>query len=71
VRGGVTDGEFVHQDPFLEGWDVRDDGHAGTGEVLVIRNVVDNGAPGLQVSRCLMCELLAVFGIALVGVVGS
>lgn len=71
VRGGVADGEFVDQNPLLEGWDVGDDGHARAGEVLVIRNVVDNGAPGLQVGRRLMGELLAVFGVALVGVVGS
>ena len=70
VGGGVADGQFVDEDPLLDGRDVRDDGHAGAGEVLVVRNVVDDGAPGLQVGRCLMGEFLAVFGVALVGVVG-
>jgi hypothetical protein len=67
----VADGELVHEDPFLHGRDVRDDGHAGARDVLVVGDVVDDGAPSLEVGRGLVGELLAVQAVALVGVVGD
>jgi hypothetical protein len=71
VGRGVADGEFVDEDPFLDGRDVCYDGHAGAGDVLLVGDVVDDGAPGFQVSGGLVGELLAVLGVALVGVVGD
>jgi hypothetical protein len=69
VRRRVADGELVHENPFLEGRDEGDDSHAWARNVLVVGDVVDDGAPGLEVGGCLVSELLAVLGVALVGVV--
>ena len=71
VRGGVANGEFVHQDPFLDGGDVCDDGHARARDVQVVGDVVDGGVPVDEVFGDLVRELLPVQGVALVGVVAD
>ena len=68
VGGGIADGVFVDQNPLLDGRNVFDHRHSGTGNVVVVRDIVDNGTPSLEISRSLMCKLLAVLGIALVRV---
>ena len=60
----------MNEDPLVERRDVRYNCHARAGEVLVVDDVVYDGAPGAQVGAGLVGELLAVEGIALVGVVG-
>jgi hypothetical protein len=70
VGGGIADGELVDEDPFFDGRDVGYYRHAGAGDVLVVGYVVDDGAPGFEVAGFLVGELLAVFGVALVRVVG-
>jgi len=70
VGRGVSDGEFVHQDPLVERRDVGYDCHARAREVLVVDDIVYDRPPGAEVGAGLVGELLAVEGIALVGVVG-
>jgi hypothetical protein len=71
VGGRVADGQFVDEDPFVERRDEGDDGHSGPRNVLVVGDVVDDGAPGFEIGGGLVGEFLAVFGVALVGVVGD
>lgn len=59
----------MDENPLFDGWDVVDNGHAGACCVLVVGDVVDGGLPRLQVVADLVRELLAVFRVALVGVV--
>ena len=59
----------MHEDPFFRGADVVYDCHAGALCVEVVGDVVDGCGPGFEVRGCLVGELLAVFGVALVGVV--
>lgn len=66
--GGFGAGELVYEDPLLDGWDEGDDGHAGAIRVGPVGDVVDDGAPGEKVLGDLVGELLAVEGVALVGV---
>lgn len=70
VGRGVANGEFVHEDPLVERRDVGYDCHAGAREVFVVGDVVYDWPPGFQVGGGLVGELLAVEGVALVGVVG-
>ena len=60
----------MDEDPLVERRDVSYDCHARASEVLVVDDVVDDGAPGAEVGAGLVGELLAVEGVALVGVVG-
>jgi hypothetical protein len=71
VRGGVANGEFVDENPLLKRRNEGDDCHARARNVLVVGDVVDDGTPGFEVRRSLMRELLAVLGVALVGIVGD
>lgn len=59
---------FIYKNPFVHGRDVSDDGHAGPVRIGLVGDVVDDGAPGLEVRRLLVGQLLGVLGIALVRV---
>ena len=69
VRARVANGELVHEDPLVDGFDLGHDRHAGASEVFVVADVVDDRAPVAQVLGPLMGELLAVLGVPLVRVV--
>jgi len=71
VRGGVADGGFVDEDPLVDWGDVLDVGHSWAGFVEGQGDVVDDWAPVVEVGGDLVGELLAVGGVALVGVVGD
>ena len=62
--------ELKGHDPVTER-QLADDGHSGTEFVVGVDDVVDDGAPVLEVCGCLVHHLLAegVVGVALVGVV--
>ena len=62
--------EFVRHD-VLAKRQFGDDGHAGTPVVSAVGDVIDHGAPGVQVRRDLVDHLLAVGGVALVRVVAD
>jgi hypothetical protein len=61
----------MNQDPLLEGLDVVDIGHAGTGLVKVVSDIIDDRSPVDQIARGLVSKLLAVQRIALVRVVSN
>lgn len=69
VGGGIANGKFVDENPFLHGRDICYDGHARARNIFVVGDVVDDGAPGFEVSGGLMGKLLAMFRVALVRVV--
>ena len=71
VGGGVADGGFVDEDPFVDWGDVLDVGHSRAGLVEGQGDVVDDGAPIVEVGGDLVGELLAVGRVTLVGVVGD
>jgi len=61
----------VDKDPLFKWWDIGNNSHTGACRILLIGDIVDDGAPGLQVAGRLVSELLAVLGIALVRIVGD
>jgi len=66
VGARVAARELVDDYPFLDRGDVGYDGHSGTGDVLVVGDVVDGGVPGSEVGGDLVGEFLAVERVALV-----
>jgi hypothetical protein len=48
-----------------------DSWHTGTGVVIAISNIVDEGRPADEISSGLVRELLAVLGITLISVVAN
>lgn len=61
----------MNKNPLFKWWDVGDHSHTGACRVLVVGDIVDDGAPGLEVAGHLVSELLTVLGIALVRIVGD
>ena len=54
VGGGVADWVLVHENPFIDRWDVVYDGHAGPLRVEIVGDVVDRWSPFLEVPRRLV-----------------
>jgi len=69
VRAGIAHGEFMHQNPLVDRRDVGYHGHPRSRDIQIVGHVVYDGTPGAEIGRHLVGEFLAVFGVALVGIV--
>lgn len=70
MGGRVADWELVNQDPLFQGRNIGNDCHSRARNVLIVCNVVDDRAPGFEICRFLVRELLAVLRVSLIRVVG-
>ena len=61
----------MYEDPFLDRRDVCDDGHTRASDILFVGYIIHDGAPVLEIGRCLVGKLLAVLRVTLIRVVGD
>lgn len=67
----IADGQLMYKNPFVQRWDVRNNGHSRASNVLIVRNVINDRAPMLEICRLLVCKFLAVLGVTLIRVVSG
>lgn len=69
--GLVSDRSLVNENPFVDGLNMGDVGHARAGIVFGVSYIVDYRTPIDEVGGYLMAELLAMQRVPLVGIVGN